>query len=240
MNEIRVGIIEDEMIIAEDLRDILESNSFHVCGVAKNYNKAIELIDNTQPDIVLLDIKIKGEQDGIDLAHKIRDDYNIPFVFVSSHSDPQTIKRATEVHPYGYLVKPFEDKDVLVAIEVALSNFKSEQIKSEDEPMLLSDALFVRTNNLSVKIPLSEIRYIKADGNYSQIQTQDKSYVLRSTLKDIESKLDQNKFYRTHKSFIVNLDQMSAINSEYVVVNEEKLPIGRDRLQHLMERINKL
>ncbi|MEQ9167504.1 MAG: response regulator, partial [Fulvivirga sp.] len=66
MEGIKVGIIEDEMIIAEDLRDILESNSFKVCGVAKNYDKAIELIDNTQPDIVLLDIKIKGEKDGID------------------------------------------------------------------------------------------------------------------------------------------------------------------------------
>jgi DNA-binding LytR/AlgR family response regulator len=240
MEGIKVGIIEDEMIIAEDLRDILESNSFKVCGVAKNYDKAIELIDNTQPDIVLLDIKIKGEKDGIDLAHKIREDYNIPFVFISSHSDAQTVKRATEVHPYGYLVKPFEDRDVLVAIEVALSNFKSEQVKNEDEPMLLADSLFVRTNNLTVKIPLIDIRYIKADGNYSQIQTKDKSYVLRSTLKEIEGKLDGNRFYRTHKSYIVNLEQLSAINSEYVVVNEERLPIGRDRLHHLMERINKL
>jgi len=240
MEAIKVGIIEDEMIIAEDLRDILESNDFNVCGVAKNYDKAIALIDNCQPDIVLLDIKIKGEKDGIDLAHKIREDYMIPFVFVSSHSDSQTVKRATEVNPYGYLVKPFEDHDVLVAIEVALGNFKKEQQKVIEEHQLLNDALFVRIKNLSVKIPLSDIKYIKADGNYSNIQTLDKNYVLRSTLKEIENKLDQKTFYRTHKSYIVNLDQMSAINSEYVVVNEEQLPIGRDRLQHLMERINKL
>ncbi|HNP19951.1 MAG TPA: LytTR family transcriptional regulator DNA-binding domain-containing protein [Fulvivirga sp.] len=240
MTAIRVGIIEDEMVIAEDIRDILESNEYEVCGIAKNYEKSIEMIDNCQPDIVLLDIKIKGDKDGIDLARTLRSDYNIPFVFISSHSDSQTVKRAAEVNPYGYLVKPFEDPDVLVAVEIALSNFQNEQDQTVDEDRLLNNDLFVRMNNLSVKIPLDDIKYIKADGNYSQIQTKGKSYVMRSTLKDIEAKLDKTRFYRTHKSYIVNLNQLTAINSEYVIIDEEKLPIGRDRLQHLMDRINKL
>lgn len=239
MDKIKVLLVEDEYIIAEDISDILTSNNFEVCEICKSFQAASYALDKHHPDIVLLDIKIKGDKDGIDLAHKIRGDYRIPFVFISSHSDPSTIKRAVEVNPYGYLVKPFEDNDVLVAIEVALSNFAKEQSEALKD-FVLNDCLFVREKNLSIKIPMADIQYIKAEGNYSTIIANGKSFVLRSTLKDIESKIPEKRFYRSHKSYIINLSHVTAINSESIYVNDERLPIGRGQLHQLMESINKV
>lgn len=238
-NKIRALIVEDELIIAEDIADILSENNYEVVEICKSYNAAILALEKHQPDIILLDIKIKGEKDGIDLAQKIRADYKIPFIFISSHSDSGTVKRAVEVNPYGYLVKPFEDSDVLTALEVAMANFAKEQSQAMQD-FILNDCLFVREKNMSVKIPMENIQFIRAEGNYSTIQTADKSYVLRSTLKDLVEKLPQQQFFRSHKSYIINLKQVSAINSDSIYVNNERLPIGRGQLNQLMESINKI
>lgn len=104
----------------------------------------------------------KGEKDGIELAAQISHEFHLPLVFISSHSEAGTVKRAVEAHPYGYLVKPFEDDDVIVAIQLALSNFARENAFSH-ENFVLNDCLFVRDKNRNVKIPFNEIRYIKAD-----------------------------------------------------------------------------
>lgn len=239
MNKIRALIVEDELIIAEDIADILSDNEYEVVDLCKSYNAAVFSIEKHQPDILLLDIKLKGEKDGIDLAHKVRAEYKIPFIFISSHSDSGTVKRAVEVNPYGYLIKPFEDSDVLVAVEVALNNFAKEQSNQLND-FILNDCLFVRDKNLSVKIPMSDIAYLKAEGNYSTIYTQDKNYVLRSTLKDLENKLPKKQFYRSHKSYVVNLKHVTAINADSIYINNERLPIGRGQFNLLMENINKI
>lgn len=239
VEKIKIVIVEDESIIAEDLSDILLDNDFDVPGIFRTYFSGIQGIERYQPDLVLLDIKIRGEKDGIDLAQAIRNDYRVPFIFISSHSDPGTVKRASGVNPYGYLIKPFEDEDVLVSIEIALSNFAKEQSNMAND-FILNDCLFVREKNLVVKIPMSNIQYVRAEGNYSTIITNDKSIVLRSTLKDLETKLPGKQFYRSHKSYIINLEKITAINSESIYVNDERLPIGRGQLHYLMESINKI
>jgi len=239
MEKIRILVVEDELIIAEDIADILRSSNYEVCDICKSYQTAVLSIEKYTPDLVLLDIKIKGEKDGIDLATYIRDNHSIPFVFISSHSDAGTVKRAVSVNPYGYLIKPFEDSDVTVAVEVALSNFAKEQTSESDE-FILNDCLFVRDKNLSVKVQMKDILHVKAEGNYSIITTESKSFVLRSTLKDLEVKLPNSQFFRSHKSYVINLNHISAINSDCIFINNEKLPVGRGQLHHLMERINKI
>lgn len=239
MNKVKVAIVEDESIIAEDLSDILEEQNYEVVGIAKSFASGLELINSQYPDIILLDIKIKGDLDGIDLAVKVREEYHLPFVFISSHSDSTTVQRAATVNPYGYLIKPFEDDDVIVAIEIAMSNFAKENSISEDN-FVLNNCLFVREKNLSVKVACPEILFIKADGNYSIIQTEKRSYTLRATLKDIYPKLPSGGFFRTHKSYIVNLENLSAVNSDSIYIKDYELPIGRQQLSELTKKLNKL
>lgn len=240
---IRILIVEDELIIANDLKDILESFDYHVVGIAKNYESAEKMLESEKPDIALLDIQIEGQKDGIELAQCIKNDYQIPFVFISSHTDKATLDRAKECQPNGFLVKPFEDDDVRVAVELALSNFSKEQnlmSASPDEGFVMNDSLFIRQKNLSVKVKYDEILYASADANYCTLHLHNKNYVLRSTLKELEQKLSDSRFFRSHKSYLINLNNLSAVHSEYVCLGDDELPIGREQQSWLMNHINKI
>ncbi|MEP5366251.1 MAG: LytTR family transcriptional regulator DNA-binding domain-containing protein [Reichenbachiella sp.] len=238
---ISVLIVEDELIIANDLQDILESNNYHVIGIAKSYDLAINKLSAKQPDIVLLDIQIDGSKDGIDLANTIRNEYEIPFVFISSHTDRATLDRAKESKPNGFLVKPFEDEDVFVAVEMALSNFSKEQNNNQDnQDFTINESLFIRQKNTAVKVAYDDILYASSDANYCTLYTGDKKFVMRSTLKELESKLNDKRFFRCHKSHLVNLKHLTAINSEVISIQNVELPVGREQQALLMDSINKI
>ena len=117
----KILIVEDDDIIArvEDWR--LKNLGYTVCGRATNGADAIELVANKKPDVVLMDINIKGEIDGIETARMIKKEFNIPVIYVTSHSDGATLVRAKETKPDGFILKPFEDNDLRIAIELALS-----------------------------------------------------------------------------------------------------------------------
>jgi DNA-binding NtrC family response regulator len=114
----KILIVEDQFIEANNLQEMLEAAGYKVSGIARSVAKATELIDRDQPDLVLLDIFLKGPATGIDLAQKLRDK-NIPFVYLSANSDKKTLEEAKATYPNGFLVKPFREKDVLVMLEIA-------------------------------------------------------------------------------------------------------------------------
>jgi len=120
MSGISVLIVEDDDIIArvEDWR--LKKLGYLVCGRASTGAEAMELVVNKKPDIVLMDINLKGDIDGIETAKMIRKGFNIPVIYVTSHSDGATLVRAKETKPDGFIIKPFDDNDLRVAIEMAL------------------------------------------------------------------------------------------------------------------------
>lgn len=122
----RILIVEDEGIIAADIEMALGDMGYKVVGTAWNGDLALDLISSTNPDLVLLDITIKGTLTGIDLAKIIREKYTFPFVFLTSHSDQETLNRVKETLPYGYIVKPFTDNNLRSTIELALFKFESE------------------------------------------------------------------------------------------------------------------
>ncbi len=242
MDKIRILIIEDELIIAQDLSEILVENGHEVCAIAKSYDEGISAIDKHTPDIILLDIQIRGTKDGIVLAQTIRDEYKVPFIFISSHTDKATLERVKDTNPYGFLVKPYEEEDVLVAVEMALNNFSKEQNAeaTDTSDFVINQSLFVRHKNLAVKVKYEDILYAVADANYCTLHTKVQKYILRSTLKELESKLKGGPFYRSHKSYLINLNQVTAINSEIVCIGEDRLPIGREQQTWLMQHVNKL
>lgn len=123
----RVLIVEDEGLIAAEIQSTLEMLGYQVCGKAMSGDKALDLFKTSNPDIALLDINIKGTMTGIDLAEIIRDKYNFPFVFLTSYSDLKTLEQVQKTLPYGYIVKPFSDKDLRSNLELALYKFNQEQ-----------------------------------------------------------------------------------------------------------------
>ena len=126
MSNVNVLIIEDEAIIAEDIREMLNELGYDVLPIVHDSAKAIDFLSFHTPDLVLCDINIKGDKDGIEVASLIGKKKRIPFVFLTSLSDRHTVARAREVLPYGYIVKPFDKRDLLTNIEMALFKFGKE------------------------------------------------------------------------------------------------------------------
>ncbi len=135
MGKIRILIVEDEPLVAEDIAGHLESINFTVSGIAHDGASAIEMIDELKPDACLLDITLGGEPDGIGVAHHINKTLKIPFVFLTSHADRGTIERVKETHPAGYLLKPFDENDLLTSLEIAIFNHMSTRVASNQFSM---------------------------------------------------------------------------------------------------------
>lgn len=146
---IKILIVEDEPLVAEDIAGFLEHANFEVFGIAYDANMAIGLLDNTLPDCILLDINLGNGMDGIELATKINDSYKVPFVYLTSHADRGTIDRVKQTRPAGYLLKPFEENDLLTSLEIAVFNHMNSKKKTSSE-------LTIEFINRHIPTPLTE------------------------------------------------------------------------------------
>ncbi len=241
--KVKILIVEDELIIAEDLKDILEILGYEVCGLAISAREALALMEEHAPDLALLDIQLKGGKDGIDLAQDIKSQFKLPFIFLTSHADRHTLDRAKAVHPYGYLVKPFQEKDIHASVEIALSNFAQESNQMQqphDATFVLNDSFFIRAGGMLMKLKFNDIMYLEADANYTNVYTRGKRFVVRSVLKELEQKLVSYNFSRIHKSYVINLDAIDAIDSQAVHIGTKEIPISRSQHSWLLSHIKTL
>ena len=247
---IKILIVEDNVIIADDMQSMLEEIGYEIVDNVIVYEQAVEVLKNNEVDLVLIDIILASDKTGIDLGQHIRDSYNIPFIFVTSNSDRATVENAKTVKPNGYLVKPFEQQDLYTSIEIALSNFDYSSDASgspvasapSGESVMgnsvLKDSIFVKKQHLYYRIQFDDICFIKADNVYLEVNTADKKFLVRSPLKDYLEKLPKNKFYRAHKSYIVNVDHIDAINSKDIMINNTLIPISKDFKEFIISAMN--
>lgn len=118
--KVRVLIIEDEAIVARDLQSMVEKAGYEVCGLATTGEEALEMASQLKPDVALVDIIIKGSMNGIEIAQKIWHEMDIPVIYVTAYADDNTLNRAKETTPFGYILKPFEERELRISIEMAL------------------------------------------------------------------------------------------------------------------------
>lgn len=146
----KVLIVEDDAMIAEDLQDILIDAGYDVVGIAHNAKKAQDILSIRNVDLAFLDVTLSGESTGVDVANFINEKYKIPFVFLTSHSDSITLKNVVDTNPGGYLVKPFKEKDIVPAAVVAMANY----MKKSDDVFPSIDAV-----NIKLMVGLSDQEY---------------------------------------------------------------------------------
>lgn len=127
MSEIRILIVEDDPLIAADIEQCLNNIDFSISGIAYDPDEALFQLNNNTPDAVILDINLGEEKDGVDIAAIIHKDYHLPFIYLTSHADRSTLDRAKKTFPSGYVVKPFDEKDLLSNLEIALYNHAQRQ-----------------------------------------------------------------------------------------------------------------
>ena len=133
---VSIFIVEDERLVAEDIRVSLESNGYTVAGIAASRDQAIEAIRRTSPSLVLMDIVLKGAGDGIETARTVRTLFDIPVLYLTAHADQATLRRAKLSEPFGYVVKPFEERELFSGIEMALYRYQVEKRLEENERWL--------------------------------------------------------------------------------------------------------
>lgn len=136
MEEKRILVVEDEGIVALDIQKRLQGLGYCVSGIAESGEEAMELIRLSKPDLILMDVVLKGKLDGIESARHILESFDIPIVYLTAYADVETIERAKITGPFGYILKPFETKDLRVAIEIALYNYEMEMALRESRDRL--------------------------------------------------------------------------------------------------------
>ena len=245
-NQIQILIVEDEMIIAANISLQLTHLGYEVIGIIPRAEEVLPLIRQHQPDIILMDINLKGHLDGIEIAHLIQNEFKLPIIFLTANSDESHFNRAKAVNPYGFISKPFKKLDLQRAIELSVIRIKEEKgfekySSPENEiPFVLSDCIFVRSHDKMIKVCINDILYIEAERNYCKIHCKDKEHLLVTTLKDLEEKLTDNDLMRIHRSFIVNLSHIDEIATSHVVIAKKAIPISSELKKQLLLHIQKI
>ncbi len=247
-NTINILVVEDESIVSKDIQNSLKKLSYNVVGSCNNAQEAIDIATELHPDVVLMDIMLKGNLTGIAAAEQIKL-LNIPVIFLTAYADEATLAKAKITEPYGYILKPFKEKDLNISIEMAIHRHKKLTELRKERDFLYSlvenkeaakDVLFVKSNSRLVKINTKDIFFIEALKDYVVINTELTRYTIHSTMKDIEKKVSPSDFLRVHRSFIVRVDKIVAIENHNLILEKDKkqIPIGGSYKDELLQRLN--
>jgi two-component system response regulator LytT len=241
-------VVEDESIVAKDIQVCLKRLGYDVVGVVSSGEDAVEKARELDPDLVMMDIMLKGEMSGIDAANEIRRRKDIPVIFLTAYTDRDTVDKAKESEPYGYIIKPFKEIDIQTAIEIALYKHSKESEVRKERDLYYSmvekndsvDMMFVKANQRLVKIRYADIYFIEALKDYVVINTTERRFTIHSTMKDIERKMPEKDFIRVHRSFIVRMDKIKEIDHSNVNLENDKkvIPVGGSYKEVLQQRLN--
>ncbi len=249
MLKIKVLVVEDESIVSKDIQYSLTKLGYEVVGASATGEKAIELAFSERPDIVLMDIMLKGEMNGVEAAEIIRKELKKPVIFLTAYADGGTLNKAKLAEPYGYIIKPFKEIDLHTTIEIALHKHQKEREIEKELDYLNSinenkkehqdDFIFVKNNSKLIKLNTNSILFIEALKDYVVINTPDTRYTIHSTMKEIEQKMGVREFIRVHRSFIVRLDKIVTIEFPNLHLENDKktIPIGGSYREFLNNRI---
>jgi two-component system LytT family response regulator len=216
MDNINVLIIEDSQEQSDALSKVLLANNYNIVGVAQNYTDALTLFYKNPIDIIVIDVFLDGKPDGITFAETINIVPNAskPFVFLTSSQDRQIFERAKLTRPFSFLMKPFNELEILYALEMAVEKFydQTNVFLSENQDTVISnDYMFIKKKNALKKVSIKDILYIEVEDRYCNIVTEKEKFVILISLTKINELLDKNKFIRTHRNYIVNSDTIEEI-----------------------------
>jgi DNA-binding LytR/AlgR family response regulator len=249
MSKTNILVVEDEGIVAKDIQNSLKKLGYHVPLVVSTGEDALQAVEESNPDLVLMDIMLKGGLSGIDAANVIKNRYDIPVVYLTAYADESTLAKAKISEPYGYIIKPFKEVDLHTTIEMAIYKHSRElEIKKERDlySSIISDraaieSIFVRSHSRLVRVDKKDISVVEALKDYVVIHTSTVKFTVHSTMKDIQKVLMGNDFMRVHRSYIIRVDKISSIEMPNIIIecgtSKIAVPIGGSYKDDLMNRL---
>jgi DNA-binding LytR/AlgR family response regulator len=216
MENVNVLIVEDTPEESDALIKVLEENNYNIVGVATTFKSALDIFYNKAIDIVVLDIFLNGNPDGIAFAETISVTPNAskPFVFLTSSTDRKIFERAKLTQPFSYLMKPFNALEILYALEMAVEKFYAQPdvfLGEEEDTIISSEYLFIKKGKSLKKVLITDIIYIEVEEKYCNIITEKEKFVILISLTKISKLLDDTLFSKTHRNFIVNTEKIIEI-----------------------------
>ena len=243
---LRVLIVEDEMIISAKISMYLEEFGYEVAGSLTRGEQVLEICRHDPPDILLLDINLKGDLDGIQTAEKLQEIAQVPIIYLTANSDASTFARARQTKPLAFVTKPFQKAELeralaLVAEQIEVKNtmeVKAPIQQPDDADRILTDRIFLRDRNSMVKVMLSDILFVKAERAYCRVYTATSRYTLSMAMGKLEPQLPPKQFMRIHRSHIINVEHVSVCTDSGVEVGEYEIPVSRSYRDQLFARLN--
>lgn len=244
-DELYILAVEDDPIYAETLQMLLPEMGYSNFSVLDNAIDALKQFKQRTPDLLLMDIEINGPLNGIEfveIANAIR---KTPVIFVTAFSDAETFKKAKQTLPAAYLLKPYNEKNLQLAMELALFQKEQETEMPEAAPFRVDtsyDAFFVKYNNKLLKIPISELLFIEVDEKYCYVHTKERRYAVNIRLKNLLDQLPPGSFIQTHRSYAVRLAAIEEVNLEdsLLKINGQEIPIGKTYKEPLFTKLKML
>ncbi|MEI6852048.1 MAG: response regulator [Bacteroidota bacterium] len=246
----RILIVEDELVVSKYIEACLKNIGYEVADIITSGEDAVAKVDSIMPDLILMDIRLNGKMTGTEAAVKIKENLDVPVVFLTAYADDKNIEMAKASEPYGYLVKPFYEKELHTTIEMALHKHEKVRMLKKERDLYYSviesknasDSIYVRTNSRLKRIKFDEICYVEALRDYITISTTTENYTARINMKEITRFLPEKDFVRIHKSFIVRMDKIFSIKYVSLVVegSMKEIPVGNFYRKDLYARLNML
>ncbi|MVM28504.1 response regulator [Spirosoma sp. HMF4905] len=243
-NQIQILVIEDEAVLAMYVSDLLENQGYEVVGTADNGREALTLYQQNRVDLVLCDINLKGDWDGIETIQNIIRFKPVPVIYMTAQTDKETVERAKQTYPAAYLTKPVRPDNLQIAVDLAIHNFVLRKVSaspdlghkttttekdhhSREAILKIEDKVFIKHNYQFVSINLDDILFLEADNTYTTLVTKSQKFALRLTLGNALNRLDFSDLVRVHRSFVVNIKKLKGFNEREMFIESFTIPLSQ-------------
>lgn len=235
METIRVLIVEDKLLIAEDIASRLTKHGMEVVSMCTTGEEALDVVKETTPDLILMDIQLAGAMDGISTAQMILSDQSIPIIYLSDFVDAATLDRAKKTNPANYLSKPFNEQDLIRSIDIAFTNTR--QQGSKNKP--LKEYVFLREKNQAyIKLAYNDILYLEADRAYCHVVTDKSVYTLTNNMNHVYEQLQHRDFLKVSRSYVVNSNRITSLNGNMILLGDKEVQMSKEYRDSLLEKLN--
>ena len=242
MSQIKILVVEDQLIIAKDIEALLSDWGYEVVGCAASSHEAMFLFHKHQPDLALVDIHIDGDMDGIEVANSFNATRHIPIVYLTAQADKGTVERAKATNPSAYLLKPFDERHLQISLELAFDIYMKQinpQFKTTVSTSLLNandiklssdiilqnaDSIFIKQNYRFVKLKKEELIILEADRNHTYLYTKEHQFIVRMPLANVLDRLQIENLVRVHRSYAINIKQVEEFNDSEITINAKVIP----------------
>ncbi len=243
----KILVVEDEELYADKLEMLVEKLGYEHLATVDNSHDALAILETDVPDLILMDIYLLGEHDGIELAEIIQKNHPVPIIFITSLQDDLTFKRASRTNPLNFIVKPFNELQLQRTIELTVKKLNAGILNSPgqtagewENDFLFQNHFFIKTRQRLEKVAVENVLYLEADGHYCQVHTSEKKFLVRTASKELLKRLPESLFIQTHRSFWVNIKKVDSIDLQDSVIHvgNKQTPLSKRNREIVVKKLN--